>query len=72
MDEVTGKWWRLYTEELYELYCSPNNIRVIKLRRMRWAGHVACLGKRRGALRDLVVNPEERRPFGRPRMQTGG
>jgi len=43
-DEVTGDWRRLHKEELYALYCSPNIIRLIKSRRMRWAGHVACMG----------------------------
>ena len=47
-DEVTGKWRKLHSEELNDLYCSPNIIRVIKLRRMRWAGHVARVGDKRG------------------------
>ena len=46
-DEVTGEWRKLYNEELKDLYCSPNIFRVIKLRRMRWAGHVACIGVER-------------------------
>ena len=44
-DEVTGKWRRLHNEELDDLYCSPSIFRVIKSRRMRWAGHVACMGR---------------------------
>ena len=46
-DEATGEWRKLHNEELNELYCSPDIVRVIKLRRMRWAGHVARMGKRR-------------------------
>jgi hypothetical protein len=57
----------LRNEELIDLYSSPNILRVIKSRRMRWAGHVARIGKRRGAYRVLVVKPEGRRPLGRPR-----
>ena len=53
-DEVTGEWRKLHNEELNELYCSPNTMRVIQSRRMRWAGHVACMGVRRGIFRVLV------------------
>jgi hypothetical protein len=55
-DEVTGEWRRLQNKELYALYSSPNIIRVIKSRKLRWAGHVACMGERRGAYRG---NPRE-------------
>jgi hypothetical protein len=64
-DEVTGEWRRLHNEELYALYSSPNIIRVIKLRRLRLAEHVASMGDRRGAYRDLVGKAEGGRPFGR-------
>jgi hypothetical protein len=57
-DGVTGEWRRLHNEELNDLYSSPNIIRVIKSRRMRWAGHVECMGEGRGAYRILVVRPE--------------
>ena len=50
-DEVTGEWRKLHNEELNDLYCSPNIIRVIKSRRLRWTGHVACNGDMRGAYR---------------------
>jgi hypothetical protein len=47
-DEVTGEWRKLHNDELNDLYCSLNSVRVIKSRRMRWAGHVAPMGQRRG------------------------
>jgi len=68
-DEVTGEWRRLHNEELHYLYSSPNIMRVIKSRRMRWAGHVARMGEVRGAYRDLVGKPEGQRPLGRPRRR---
>jgi hypothetical protein len=68
-DEVTGKWRRLHNKELYALYSSPNIIRVIKSRGLRWAGHVARMGERKGAYRALVKKPERRRPLGRPRRR---
>ena len=58
---------RLHNEELNDLYCSPNIVRVIKSRRMRLAGHVARMGEERGAYRVLVRKPEGKRPLGRPR-----
>jgi len=66
-DEVTGEWRKLHTEELNDLYCSPSIFRVIKLRRMRWAGYVAGMRERRGVYRVLVGKPAGKRPFGRPR-----
>ena len=68
-DEVTGEWRRLHNEELKDLYSSPNIVRVIKSRRMRWAGHVARMGEERGAYRGLVGKPEGKRPLGRPRRR---
>ena len=68
-DEVTGEWRRLHNEELNDLYCSPNIVRVIKWRRMRWAGHVARMGVKRGVYRVLVGEPEGRRPLVRPRRR---
>jgi hypothetical protein len=62
-DEVTGEWRRLHNKELYALYSSPNIIRAIKSRTLRWAGHVARMGERRGAYRALVGKPEGRRPL---------
>jgi hypothetical protein len=66
-DEETGEWRRLLNEELNDLYCSPNIVRVIKSRRMRWAGHVARMRERRGVYRVLVEKTEGKRPLGRPR-----
>ena len=62
-EEVTGEWRRLHNEELYGLYCSPNVVRVIKCRRMRWAGHVARMGEERGVYRVLVGKLEGKRPY---------
>jgi hypothetical protein len=58
-DGVTGEWRRLHNEELYGLHSSPHITRAIKSRKMRWAGHVAHVGKRRGAYRILVAKYEE-------------
>jgi len=68
-DDVTGEWWRLHNEKLNDLYCSPNIVRVIKWRRMRWAGHVARMGEERAVYRVLVGKPEGKRPLGRPRRR---
>jgi hypothetical protein len=69
VDEVTGGWRKLHDEELHGLYSSPSIVRVIKARRMRWAGHVAGMGEVRGAHKILVWRPEGRRPLGRPRRR---
>jgi hypothetical protein len=66
---VTGGWRKLHNEELHNLYSSPNIIRTIKSRRMRWARHVARMGEKRNAYRILVGKPEGRRPLGRPRRR---
>jgi hypothetical protein len=68
-DEVTRDWRRLHKEELNGLYSSPNIVRVIKLRRMRWAGYVARMGEERGVYRVLLGKPEGKRPMGRPRRR---
>jgi len=66
-DEVTGEWRKLHNEELNDLYCSPNIVRVIKWRRMSWVWHVARMGERRGVYRVLVGKSEGKRTLGRSR-----
>ena len=68
-DEVIREWRKLHNEELNDLYCSPNIVRVIKSIRMRWVRHVARMGERRGVFRILVGKPEGKRPFGIPRRR---
>jgi hypothetical protein len=68
-DEVTGGWKKLHSEERHGLYSSPSIFRVIKARRMRWAGHVARMGEVMGAYNILVGMPERRRQLGRPRRR---
>jgi hypothetical protein len=70
-DEVTGVWRKLHNEELHDLYASPTIVRVIKSRRMRWAGHVAPMEEGRDVYRGLVGKPEGKRPLGRPRRRWG-
>jgi len=66
-DEVTGEWRRLHNEDLRDLYSLPNIARVVKSRRMRWAGHVTRMGEGRGMHGVLVGKPEGKRTLGRPR-----
>ena len=68
-DEVTGEWRTVHNQELYALYSSPAVIRVIKSRRLRWAGLVARLSESRGTCRVLVGKPEGRRQLERPRRR---
>jgi hypothetical protein len=65
--EEDGSWRKLHNDELHNLYSSPNIVRVIKSRRMRWAGHVTRVGKGRGVYGILVGRPEGKRPLERPR-----
>jgi hypothetical protein len=68
-DEVTGECRKLHSEELHILYSSPNIIRQIKSRRMRWAEHVTRMGDERNVYRVLIGKPEGKRPLGRPRSR---
>jgi hypothetical protein len=69
-DDATGDWRKLHNEELHKLYSSPNIIRMINSRQMRWAGYVTRMGVTRNAYRILVGKPEGKRPLGRPRRRT--
>jgi hypothetical protein len=66
---VTGEWRKLHNEELNNLYPSPNIVRVVKSKRMRWAGHVARMGEEIGVHRVLVGKPEGKRSLGRLRRR---
>jgi hypothetical protein len=66
---VTGGWRKLHYEELHDLYSPPSISRIIKSRRMRWAGHVARMGEKTNVYRLLVRKPEGKRPLGRPRRR---
>jgi hypothetical protein len=68
-DEVTGEWRKLHIEELHNLYSSPDIIRQIKSRQMRWAGHVARIGEERKLYKVLVGKPQGKRSLGRPRCR---
>jgi hypothetical protein len=67
--EEDGSWRKLHNDEHHSLYSSPNIVRVIKSRRMRWAGHVARMGEGRGVYRVLFGRPEDKRPLKRPRRR---
>jgi hypothetical protein len=69
MDEVTGEWRKLHSEELHNLYSSPDIIRQIRSRKMRWVGHVARMGEERKVYRVWVGKAEGKRPLGRPRRR---
>jgi hypothetical protein len=66
---VTGDWRELHDEELHNIYSSPNIVRMIKSRRMRWAEHVAPMRANRNVYRVLLGKPEGKRPLGRPRRR---
>ena len=68
-DEISDEWRKLHNAELHALYSSPNIIRSLKSRRLRWAGHVARMEQSRNAYRVLVQKPEGKRPLGRPRRR---
>jgi hypothetical protein len=67
MDEMVGDWGKPHNEELHNLYGSPSIIRMIKSRRIRWAGHVARMGAKRNAYRILVAEPAGKRSIERPK-----
>jgi hypothetical protein len=68
-NRVTGGWRKLHNEELHNLYTSPGIIRIIKSRRMTWAGHVVRMGEKRNVYRLLIRKPEGKRPLGKPRRR---
>jgi len=68
-NEVTGEWRKPHNELLNDLYCSSNIVRVIKSRKIRWAGHVARMEEKRGVYRVLVGKTEGKRALGRPRRR---
>ena len=71
-DEVTEDWRKLRNDELNDLHSSPNIVRMIKSRRMRWAEHVARMGEGKGVYRIFIGKPEGNTPLGRPRHRWEG
>jgi hypothetical protein len=71
-DRVTGEWRKLHNEKLCDLYSSPSIIRMIKSRRMRWAGHIARMGEKRNAHRLAAKKQKRKRPIGRPKHKRVG
>ena len=69
-DEVSGEWRKVHNEELNDLYSLPNIVRVVKSRRMKWAGHVARMGEDRVVHRVLVGKPEGKSPLGKPNLDS--
>jgi len=68
-DELTGEWIKLHNEERNDLYSLLNIVRVVKSKRIKWAGNVACMGEKRVSYRVLVGKPEGKRRLGRPRLR---
>jgi hypothetical protein len=68
-DGVTGGWRKLHNEESHNLYSSPSLIKIIKSRRMRWAGHVARMGEKSYVHRLMMGKPEGKRPLAKPRRR---
>jgi hypothetical protein len=68
-DDVTGGWRKLHHGKLRDLYSAPSIIRIIKSRKMRWAGHIARMGEKRNAYRLLVEKPDEKMLLARPRYR---
>jgi hypothetical protein len=68
-DKVTGGWTKLHNEDLHNLYSSPNIIRIIKTRRMKWAGHMVRIGTERNVYGLFVRKPEGKRPLEKPRCR---
>jgi len=68
-DKVRREWRKIHNEELHDLYSSPNSLRAIKSRRMRWVGQVVHMGEKEGTCWIFWGKPQRKRPFGRPRLR---